>query len=1183
MRTLYLILLPALLVAQPTVRPDPWPATTKTTSASSAAGSFTLTFASTTGITVGQQVADTHLGINGDALNGITIQWDTLVTAVGATTVTLDKAVGSGGVASGATIYFTNNPQQPSVSDAYIGIGCTTAYHIDKDCDGYGIGPGLTGPDADDDDASVNTTATALATYGTLANYIQQVKGYTPTNYWYIDSVSGNDTTCLVNRVDLPCATYGKIDTIGTVNKAGYAIIFRAGVHSASTLGNSRGGGTPPYGSSATFGSAIGTGALQGGKEVNAAVTSGSTLPFDSTTGITVGMTVHGPGIAKNTTVTAVAANSITISNPVVAPGLVARGFVLFNFNPVIFMAYPGERVIIDRKSIGFDNKCNSYRADGWTCNAPSHDVVVDGFEWRNRGNNGLGHTWEGSSSYNVWFVNNDCYGMSAGPYSFINLHRWVIENNVIRDMNSKAGGSHSIYLGSRINPKWNLVAGYTSQSDEALLNSNLYIRSNVLYRSGRTCAQHNGPARQYVVDGNICHSFFGATGLDGEMGVRNSYYRNNLVFGGTRGPFTLYNYPPAGGANNTGIFPGDMTNNLIEHNTWVVPSRNFYNGVVGNTPPNFSISPQSPLNAEDVFTGNIFRNNAFINETATAPGLIKTILGTKTCVSVRTCSTITVTTGANGGSPWPIGTQTFTLAAAGGGANAVEPGMTVVSYTDTGSFAPAGTYVASLTYDLTNALTITLSNPITTPLASSGTFNVYGWNQNGTDSVTSNISKLSMQNNLFATPSTDIINVTNVQPSYGVIFPMVKPADSDVNYTLAQINSPGVAPFWPSGTGTMSGNLSSTFSGALVNANASSSELSPGPGYYNFSPAAGSPLLNAGTAGSISVDIRGRTRSATTPSIGAYEYTLSITTTSLSSGTQYSPYSATLAVTGSTGTVTWSVVSGTLHSGLSLNASTGEISGTPTSAASNSITFRATDSVGYAEKTLTLTITSAVNITISPSSLPSGTVGSSYSQTMSASGGTAPYTWAIIGSGVPGLTMSSAGEFAGNPTTGGTYSIVVRATDAAAYTKDVTFSVTIAWQTLTITTSAALPSGIINIAYSDLLNATGGDGSYTWSVIGGVFPAGLSLNSSSGLLSGTPNTAGNYSFTVRVTSGDSQTFDRTFTLIVTPPSTDVSFKGTATRGMAIRCCGRAGSSTAQTWDTITTTWAGTTTSWSGT
>lgn len=107
-----------------------------------------------------------------------------------------------------------------------IGRGCTTATYIDKDCDGYGV-RAPSGADADDNDATVNTTATALAKYGTVLAYLQ-AKGYNPTRLWYL-STTGNDTTCAANNESLPCGTWG-----GAQSKlaSGDFLVLRGGTYS---------------------------------------------------------------------------------------------------------------------------------------------------------------------------------------------------------------------------------------------------------------------------------------------------------------------------------------------------------------------------------------------------------------------------------------------------------------------------------------------------------------------------------------------------------------------------------------------------------------------------------------------------------------------------------------------------------------------------------------------------------------------------------------------------------------------------------------------------------------------------------------------------------------------------------------------------------------------------------------
>lgn len=161
-----------------------------------------------------------------------------------------------------------------------------------------------------------------------------------------------------------------------------------------------------------------------------------------------------------------------------------------------------------------------------------------------------------------------------------------------------------------------------------------------------------------------------------------------------------------------------------------------------------------------------------------------------------------------------------------------------------------------------------------------------------------------------------------------------------------------------------------------------------------------------------------------------------------------------------------------------------------------------------------------ATPLTISTATLSGATVGSAYSQTLAASGGTTPYTWTRSAGSLPsGLTLTSAGVISGTPTTTGTYSFTVMVTDSASTkvstTKALSITVSAASSILTISTSS-LASATVGTAYSQTLAASGGRTPYTWSRYSGTLPTGLAI-SSSGIISGTPTATGTFSFTVRV------------------------------------------------------------------
>ena len=144
----------------------------------------------------------------------------------------------------------------------------------------------------------------------------------------------------------------------------------------------------------------------------------------------------------------------------------------------------------------------------------------------------------------------------------------------------------------------------------------------------------------------------------------------------------------------------------------------------------------------------------------------------------------------------------------------------------------------------------------------------------------------------------------------------------------------------------------------------------------------------------------------------------------------------------------------------------------------------------------------------ISTSSLTNGTVGTAYSQTLTATGGTTPYTWTIASGTLPaGLTLSSNGVISGTPTTaGGPTAITFKVTDANNLNATQSLSITII--TPPSITTNSLPAWTGRAVYSQTLGATGGTPPYTWAITAGALPTGLSL-SSSGVISGTPTTAG--------------------------------------------------------------------------
>ncbi|HEX5425950.1 MAG TPA: fibronectin type III domain-containing protein, partial [Candidatus Acidoferrales bacterium] len=241
---------------------------------------------------------------------------------------------------------------------------------------------------------------------------------------------------------------------------------------------------------------------------------------------------------------------------------------------------------------------------------------------------------------------------------------------------------------------------------------------------------------------------------------------------------------------------------------------------------------------------------------------------------------------------------------------------------------------------------------------------------------------------------------------------------------------------------------------------------------------------------------------------------------------------------TGGTTPYSWAVSSGSLPAGLSLNSSSGAISGTPTTSGTSTFTVKVTDaSSSTATKSLSIAVAAATpTLSVSTSSLSGGTAGTTYSASLQATGGTTPYSWAVSSGSLPaGLSLnSSSGAISGTPTTSGTSTFTVKVTDASSSTATKSLSIAVAGVPLTITTTS-VPNGTTNTAYSAFLYAGGGNTPYTWTISSGSLPTGVTM-STAGDISGTPTAAGAFTFTAKVTDSSSpaNTATASFTLTVT-------------------------------------------------
>jgi uncharacterized repeat protein (TIGR02543 family) len=258
---------------------------------------------------------------------------------------------------------------------------------------------------------------------------------------------------------------------------------------------------------------------------------------------------------------------------------------------------------------------------------------------------------------------------------------------------------------------------------------------------------------------------------------------------------------------------------------------------------------------------------------------------------------------------------------------------------------------------------------------------------------------------------------------------------------------------------------------------------------------------------------------------------------------------SFSISITGSTNTTgkAFSVV-GSAPAGLSIDASTGTFSGTPSAAGNYYLQFKITDDNGASVTSGTiLLVVAQANQTISFSALSNRTLGTgTFTVSASATSGGA-VTFSTANSSICSISGSTVTLVA-------TGTCTVRADQAgnsnwaAASQLSQTFTIASA---LTVATPTTGLSGTYNSAFSLSLSSTGGGGSNGWAVVGGSLPAGLRLDSVTGIISGTPTAAGDQTISVRVTDANGATANTSnFMISVAKTSQAISFGVIASRGL---------------------------------
>ena len=229
--------------------------------------------------------------------------------------------------------------------------------------------------------------------------------------------------------------------------------------------------------------------------------------------------------------------------------------------------------------------------------------------------------------------------------------------------------------------------------------------------------------------------------------------------------------------------------------------------------------------------------------------------------------------------------------------------------------------------------------------------------------------------------------------------------------------------------------------------------------------------------------------------------------------------YSQTVSVTPA-GSYTFSLTAGSLPSGLTLHPTTGVISGTPSVTGTSTFTVQALSASGCSGTQSYTLVIGCPTVTVNPASLPGGTTGTAYSQSLSASPAGGSYTFSSTGTLPAGLSLNPAtGLLSGTPSANGTFTFTVTATGFGGCTGSREYTVTIGTGSCpAITLPASLPNGSVGTLYSNSATASPA-GSYNYTAVGSL-PPGTTLYNSIGLIFGYPTAAGSYTFTITATAG---------------------------------------------------------------
>ncbi|MFM5667701.1 putative Ig domain-containing protein [Aeromonas hydrophila] len=373
-----------------------------------------------------------------------------------------------------------------------------------------------------------------------------------------------------------------------------------------------------------------------------------------------------------------------------------------------------------------------------------------------------------------------------------------------------------------------------------------------------------------------------------------------------------------------------------------------------------------------------------------------------------------------------------------------------------------------------------------------------------------------------FTVTATDANSATGSQ-AYSLVINGLPPVANAVSATVAANSSANPITLNITGGAASSVAVASAASHGTATATASGTSITYTP--------------TAGYAGSDSFTYTATNASGTsspaTVTITVSAPTLAITPTTLPDGTQGTAYSQTVTATGGSAPYTYAITAGSLPAGLSLNTSSGVISGIPSASGTFNLTLTATDAnsaSGFQAYSLVINglppVANAVSATVAANS-------SANPITLNITGGAASSV-AIASAANHGTATASGTSITYTPTAGyaGSDSFTYTATNANGTSSPATVTITVSAPSIVVS-PGALSNDSVGMAYSQTITATGGSAPYTYAITAGSLPAGLSLNTSSGVISGTPSASGTFNLTVTATDANSASGFQVYSLVI--------------------------------------------------